>query len=138
MSGGITRTHGYVNNPKNFAGVSLLDATLSFWIQDGIALYADQTTANGALDQVFRTVVGTVGTVSRIGTLSTGSGATSNYIRFALEVLGADSDSPGYLGNGAVDNTGAVTTSTLETAIKALGTINGVHLSSATVKLFVY
>jgi len=138
MAGGITRTHGYVNNPKNFAGVSLLDCTLTFWAGNGIALYADQTTSDGALDRIFRTVVGTVGTVSRVGTLTTGTTVTANAIRFAIEQLGADAESPGYLGNGATNNSGAVTTATLEAAIQALGTVNGVYCSSATVKLFVY
>jgi len=136
MAGGITRTHGYVNNPKNFAGVGLQDYTLTFWNGDALKLFADQTTSDGALDRIFRTAIGTVGTVSRVGTLTTGSGATANYIRFAVEVLGADADSPGYLGAGT--SNAVATTATLEAAIVALGTVNSVYLTSATVRTFAY
>ena len=136
MAGGITRTHGYVNNPKNFAGVSLQDFTLTFWNGDALKLFADQTTSDGALDRAFRTAIGTVGTVSRVGTLTTGSGVAANYIRFAVEVLGADADSTGYLGAGTSNAT--ATTATLETAVTGLGTVNSIYLSSATVRTFAY
>jgi hypothetical protein len=136
MAGGITRTHGYVNNPKNFAGVSLQDFTLTFWGGDQFKIAADATTSDGAIDRIFRTALGTVGTVSRVGTVTTGSGAGACYVRFALEVLGADADSTGYLGAGTSNAT--ATTSTLEAAVTGLGTVNSIYLSSATIRTFTY
>jgi len=136
MAGGITRTHGYVNNPKNFAGVSLQDFTLTFWGGDQFKLAADATTSDGAIDRIFRTAIGTVGTVSRVGTVTTGSSAGACYVRFALEVLGADDVSTGYLGGGT--SNASATTATLETAITGLGTVNSIYLSSATVRTFTY
>ena len=136
MAGGITRTHGYVNNPKNFAGVSLQDYTLTFWNVDAYKLAADALTSDGALDKIFRTVIGTVGTVSRVGTLTTGTAATANTIRFALEVLGADADSPGYLGGGT--SNAVATTATLELGLVALGTVNNINVSTATIRAFTY
>jgi len=146
--GGITRIHGQVFTSTNFAGVALRDFTLTFWNGDAYLLGADAVAANGALDQVFRTAVGTVASISRIGSLTTGTGASANVLRFAIEALGADIASGGlYLGTGP-DNAGqgdagATTALALQEAIQALGTTGSsvatsIHLSSATVAAFVY
>jgi hypothetical protein len=146
MAFGITRVNGSLIAPKNFAGVSLEDYTLTFWAGDTAAAVVDYNGGNGtptgALDQIFRTAVGTVGTVSRVGTLNTATGA----IRFALEVLGGDADSPGFLGGTPANN--VTTAAALQTAVQALGTVTftavgttssfTVHCSSATIASFVY
>jgi hypothetical protein len=149
MAGGITRTHGALVAPQNFAGVALQDFTLTFWsgnVQAGgsAALSTDYNggagTPAGALDAIFRTAVGTVGTVSRVGTLST----ATRTLRFAIEVLGLDSVTNGYLGGGLYSNNpdnltaSTATSAALQAAIQSLGTINSVHLSSATVAAFAY
>ena len=92
MTFGISRVHGTLLNPKNFAGVGLQDFTLTFWAGDvGTTLAADAVLAGGALDQVFRTAVETVGSVSRVGTLTT----SSRTINFAVESLGFEGDNSG-------------------------------------------
>lgn len=140
---GISRVHGGLINPKNFAGVGLQDFTLSFWAGDAAAVAADvapgpQSDANGALDLVFRTAVGTVASLSRVGTVA----GNNLSVRFAIESLGFESDNSGdgFLGTGPDNETDGVTTTAgaLEAAIQALGTVNGVHLTSATVAKFVY
>lgn len=148
MSFGISRVHGSLIAPKNFAGVTLQDFTLTFWNGDCYVLAADLNLAGGALDQVFRTATGVVGTVSRVGTLSTGTGALANTLRFAVESLGfetADNSGDGYLGTGPDNEAGTITTTygALQAAIRALTTITNsaggvVHLSSATVANFPY
>lgn len=142
MTFGISRVHGSLISPKNFAGVALQDFTLTFWNGDAYILAADSTTTDGALDRVFRTAVGTVGSTSRVGTLSTGTGASANTLRFAVESLGYEGDNSGggYLGTGPDNEAGSITTTAgaLQAAIQALGTVNGVHLSSATVAAYVY
>jgi hypothetical protein len=146
MAFGINRVNGSLIAPKNFAGVSLADFTLTFWGGNTTAAWIDNNngdgTPNGALDQIFRTAAGTVGTVSRVGTLNTSTGA----LRFALEVLGGDADSPGFLGGTPANN--VTTAAALQSAVQALGavTFTGVgtttsytiHCSSATVAAFVY
>ena len=84
--GGISRVHGGLLAPKNFAGVNLQDFTLTFWVGDaavvwsdytyngvvntGASIYATQgTSPGGAFDQIFRNATGNIGTVSRVGTL---------------------------------------------------------------------
>lgn len=150
--GGITRVHGGLISPKNFAGVGLQDFTLTFWNGDCYALNIDDNAngpslAAGALDQVFRTATGNVGTLSRIGTLTTGTGASANYVRFAIESLGfeGDNSNEGFLGTGPDNEAGSITTTAgaLQAAIQALGTVTDsagavIHLSSATVAKFVY
>lgn len=145
--GGISRVHGNLIAPKNFAGVGLADFTLQFWNGNAYVLAADISLPDGALDKIFRDAVGRVGTVSRVGTLTTGTGVTANYIRFAIENLGVDSDSPGYLGTGpnndGTNALGATTAAALQTAVQALGTITNsaggvIHLTSATVSTFAY
>ena len=136
---GISRVNGKLIAPKNFAGVGLKDFTLSFWAgQTGNALNADLATADGAMDQIFRAATGVVGSVSRVGTLDTSTKA----IRFAVEVLGDDTYSPGKLGmgpgNGAGAGEAASIAAALQTAVQALGTVNGIALTSATVAAFAY
>jgi hypothetical protein len=139
MTAGISRVHGLVLNPKNFAGVSLQDFTLTFWSGDvGTALAADAVLANGALDQAFRTALETVGTISRVGELNT----SSRTVRFAVESLGFDGDNNGngFLGTEPDNEIDGITTTAgaLQAAINGLGTVNGIHLTSATVVKFVY
>jgi hypothetical protein len=145
MSGGIERVHGKLLAPKNFAGVTLNDFTLNLWTGDaGTTLALDLDTPDGAFDKAFRTAVQTVGSVSRVGTLNT----STKKLNFAMEVLGADPETPGFLGMGPSNGTaGSDSTSTaaaLTAAVQALGdvTVPGtsevVHLSSATVTAFVY
>lgn len=151
MTFGINRVNGSLLAPKNFAGVSLADFTLTFWDGNLVGPWRDYNaglgTPNGALDQIFRTAVETVGTVSRVGTLNTSTGA----LHFAVEVLGADADSPGYLGMGPTDASPASTAAALQSAVQALGTLSfwcntgtagayyaTVNASSATVVAFTY
>lgn len=148
MTFGINRVHGSLIAPKNFAGVALSDFTLTFWGGDLTAAWKDwnagEGVADGALDQVFRTAVGTVASVSRVGVLNTSTGA----LRFAVEHLGVDQFSAGYLGMGPTNSSPASTAAALQAAVQALGSVTfvapgttasyTVHLSSATVQAFVY
>jgi len=144
MTFGISRVHGALISPKNFAGVSLTDFTLTFWNGDAYVLAADSLLAGGAVDQAFRTALGTVGSVSRVGTLSTGTGAAANTLRFAVEMLGVEaSDNGGFLGTGPTDASPASTALAIQAAVAALGTVTNsaggvVHLTSATVATFAY
>jgi hypothetical protein len=148
MTFGITRVNGSLLSPKNFAGVGLADFTLTFWVGDSVAAWRDNnagdSTPNGPLEQVFRTAVGTVGSISRVGTYNSGTQA----LRFAIEVLGVDAESPGFLGTGPTNASPATTAAALEDAVQALGTVSftavnstltySVALSSATVVAFTY
>jgi len=151
MAGGITRVNGKLIAPKNFAGVALKDFTLKFWAGEAAAtIEADRNIVNGALDQIFRVAIPTVGTVSRVGTVSTASQA---YVRFALEVLGDENGiSPGKLGmgpsNGTVGADPASIALALQGAVQALGAVTitlpnstttaVISLTSATVEAFAY
>jgi hypothetical protein len=145
--GGITRIHGssvpYSGNGNNFEGVALQDYYITFWSGDveaggSSALNNDLGTAAGALDQIFKTATGQIGTVGRIGTLNT----TTRQLNFNLEALGDSSLSRAVLGTGTDDagtnGYGATTAAALQSRIVALGTVNSVHLSSATVTAWVY
>jgi len=141
--GGISRVNSRIIAPKNFAGVGLSDFTLQVNADAATNVWSkaqgDLSTANGALDQIFRNATGNVGTVSRIGTITTAS--TNFTLRFAVETLGVDSDSPGTLGGGVFGNSTAATTATaaaLAGAIQSLGTVNSINLSTATVTAFTY
>jgi hypothetical protein len=146
--GGISRVHGALSTSTNFAGVSLADFTLTFWNGDCYVLNDDKSLAGGALEQIFRTATGNVGTLSRIGSLTTATGAAANTLRFAIEVLGGDVASGGsYLGTGPDNagqgNAGATTAVALQEAIQALGSVTNsagavIHLTSATVAVFNY
>jgi hypothetical protein len=150
MTFGISRVHGSLIAPKNFAGVTLQDFTLTFWSGNYTSAWRDwnggQGTTDGALDKVFRTAVETIGTVSRVGTLNTATGA----LHFALEVLGGDLDSDAYLGMG-LPGSSATTHAALTAAVVALGDMSfwcntgtsaayyaTVNLTSATVGTFTY
>jgi len=146
--GGITRIHGssvpYSGHGNNFEGVALQDYYITFWSGDvqaggSAALSNDVGTPTGALDQIFKTATGQIGTVGRIGTLNT----TTRQLNFNLEALGDSSLSNAVLGTGPNDDGsgaayGATTAAALQSRIVALGTTNGVHLSSATVAAFVF
>jgi hypothetical protein len=145
MSGGISRTHGGIK-PGNLAGVGLQDFTVGFWAGDNTAVLADWTAASGAapttstvagggFDQMFRTAIETVGTVSRIGTLQ-GSGPYT--IQFALEALGVDQYSSGYLGMGPNDNSPISTAYAISATLVTLGTTASIHFSSCTVVASTY
>lgn len=138
MTFGISRVHGAVISPKNLAGVSLTDFTLTF-LGPVATTVADAALPGGAFDQVFRTAVGTIASVSRIGTLNTSTGA----VRFAVEMLGVEAaDNGGYLGTGAPANA-ATTAAAIQSAVQALGTITNsaggvIGCGTATVVAFVY
>lgn len=148
MTFGITRVNGSLLSPKNFAGVGLADFTLTFWVGNSTAAWLDNnagdSTPNGPLDQIFRTAVETVGTVSRVGTYNSSTRA----LNFAIETLGADVESPNYLGTGPTNASPANTAAALQAAVQALGTVSftavnstvtyTVALSSATVAAFTY
>lgn len=145
MTFGISRVHGALVSPKNFAGVDLQDFTLTLWNGDCYVLVADQALAGGAFDQVFRTATGVVASVSRVGTLSTGTAAAANTLHFAVESLGFDgaNSGAGFLGTGPTDASPANTAAALQAAVQALGTVTNsaggvVHLTSATVAAFTY
>ena len=145
MSGGISRVHSGVK-PGNLAGVALSDFYLGFHAADATAVTADWnggtgTVAGGALDQIFRTAVETVGTVSRVGTLGGVEGAGT--LAFTVEVLGSDANSPGALGQSNTSTTAFALTN----AVQALGTVTftdpagvsrTVHCSSASVTAFTF
>jgi len=146
--GGITRVHGNLIAPKNFAGVALQDFTLTVGGTTatlGTQIIADLATPTGALDQIFKTAASNIASLSRVGTVSTSTKEFS--IRFAIEALGVDANSPGYLGTGP-DNAGAgdaeaTTALALQAAIRSLTyattTVGGtIHLTTATVTAFTY
>lgn len=141
--GGITRVHGNLLAPKSFAGVALSDFTLTVGSGTaglGQAAVADLATPGGALDLIFKTATSTFASVSRVGSLSTST--TQFSVRFAIEHLGVDADSPGFLGTGpdnaGAGDAGATTAIALQESIRALGTVNGISLSTATVTAFTY
>jgi hypothetical protein len=145
MSGGIERVNGRLIAPKSFAGVTLNDFTLNLWSgDDGVVLALDLNTPDGAFDRAFRAAIQTVGSVSRVGTLNT----STKTLRFAMEVLGGDPETPGFLGmgpsNGTAGGDPVSTAAALTAAVQSLGdvTVPGtsdvVHLTSATVTAFVY
>jgi len=151
--GGISRVHGGLLSPKNFAGVNLQDFTLTFWNADKTAIWMDYqngagSVPGGALDQIFRNATGNIGTISRVGTLQ--NTATSATLNFAVEVLGADTQSPSYLGEGSSEDSTysyGSTYAALQGRIREVGNVTftgadgnsyTVHLNSATVTAFTY
>lgn len=143
---GISRVHGGLLAPKNFAGVGLTDFYVQFASADSANVWADYgggnasagvsantgTSAGQAFDQLFRVALSQFGTVSRVGSLNTS--AVPYTMNFALETLGVDQFSPGFLGMGPTD--GSPNTSTvrsLQDAVQSLGRVNGVSLNSATI-----
>ncbi len=144
---GISRVHGssvaYSGHNNNFEGVALRDFTITFWSGDveaagSSALTNDVGDAGGALDAIFRVATGQIGTVARIGELNT----TTRTLRFSMEALGDSSLSQATLGmgtdNAGTNGYGATMAAALQSRIQALGTVNGVALSSATVAAFTF
>lgn len=137
---GISRVHGSLVAPKNFAGVALQDFTVTFAAADAAAVAADynsgKTVADGAFDQVFRTAASLFASISRVGTLD------GVAIRFAVESLGFEGENrgEGFLGTGPDNEAGTVTTTAeaLQAAIRALGKVNDVDLTKVTVAKFAY
>jgi len=131
MSAGITRVNGTVAAP------SQRPSTLSFYKISFAASVADQVgVVDGAIDQVVRacSLFATVGMVGTVQNLGTGAGRD---LLVALEDTGVDALSPSGLGMGAPANE-ASTAAALETAIQALGTVNGKALGSATVAAWTF
>lgn len=124
MAGGIPRKNGTAGAPKVFSGVSLNDFVIQFWAgQAGADLATDLATPDGAIDKIFRTAFGQIGTVNRIGTLDT----TNKTLRFNMEVMGDETGVSGKLGTGN-DNAGTNGYATtmalaLQSRMKALGDI---------------
>ena len=148
---GISRVHGSLVAPKNFAGVALQDFTVTFAAADAAAVAADynngfavgdprgvwgKTVAKGVFDQVFHTAASLFARISRRGTRD---GVAS---RFAVESLGFEGENSGegFLGTGPDNEVGTVTTTAeaLQAAIRALGTVKGVDLTKVTVAKFAY
>lgn len=147
---GISRVHGYAAAPSQRpstishytltfgANITTTAQTSTYWAGSSNTNngYSDVGVTDGALDRIFRTAIPTVATVAMIGTVA----SNGLSVRFAIEDTGVDANSPGALGTGLV-NGAAGSTSTaaaLTSAVQALGTVNGIGLSSATVAVFAY
>jgi hypothetical protein len=125
MSAGITRVHGSVAVP------SQRPSTLSFYKITFAATVASEVgVVNGAIDKTLN-ACSLFATVAMIGSLKD----TGTTLVIALEDTGVDSLSPTGLGMGLPDEETS-TAAALETAIQALGTVNGKALGSATVAAF--
>jgi len=132
MPAGITRKNGSALTP------SQRPSTLSFYnIQfPAINLYTGATTTSdvaavdGALDQIFRTAVPTVATVAMIGTPKN---QTTSTVNFAIEDTGVDANSVTGLGLGNGTTTSSSTAAAFQTAVRALGTVNGINCATAVV-----
>jgi hypothetical protein len=132
MAAGITRKNGSALTP------SQRPSTISFYnIQfPGINVYTGATTtsdvaaADGALDQIFRTAIPTVATVAMIGTPKN---QTTSTINFAIEDTGVDTNSVTGLGLGNGTTTSSSTAAAFQTAVRALGTVNGINCATAVV-----
>ena len=129
MSAGITRVHGSVAAP------SQRPSTLSFFnIAFPAAVNGQVGVVNGAIDKTIQ-ACSLFATVAMIGTVqNTGTGSNRD-LRIAIEDTGADSLSPSGLGMGLPDEE-SNTADALETAIKAVGTVNGIALGSVSVTAF--
>lgn len=131
MSAGITKVNGSVAAP------SQRPSTLSFFnISFPAAVNGQVGVVNGAIDQTINacSLFATVAMVGTVGNYGTGA---NRDLRIALEDTGADSLSPSGLGMGEPANE-ASTADALETAIKALGTVNGIALGSVSVTSFTF
>ena len=129
--GGITRIHGTAAAPSQRPStISFYTITFPADITATATTGSDVGVVDGALDRIFRFAVPTVATVAMIGTV-VGSGLT---LTFAIEDTGADATlSPSYLGTGPTNASPATTALALQGAIRAVGTVNGIALGSATV-----
>ncbi len=129
MSAGITRVHGAVAAP------SQRPSTLSFFTIEFPASVVGQVgVVNGAVDKTIN-ACSLFATVAMIGTVGNHGSGTGRNLRIALEDTGVDSLSPSGLGMGLPDEE-SDTAAALQTAIQALGTVNGIALGSATVSTF--
>lgn len=131
MSAGITRVNGTVAAP------SQRPSTLSFFnISFPAAVNGQVGVVDGVIDQVVRacSLFATVAMVGTVGNYGTGA---NRDLRIALEDTGVDALSPSGLGMGLPAEE-ASTADALETAIKALGTVNGIALGSVSVTSFTF
>ncbi len=131
MSAGITRVNGTVAAP------SQRPSTLSFFnISFPAAVNGQVGVVDGVIDQVVRacSLFATVAMVGTVGNYGTGA---NRDLRIALEDTGVDSLSPSGLGMGLPAEESS-TADALETAIKALGTVNGIALGSVSVTSFTF
>lgn len=131
MSAGITRVHGSVAAP------SQRPSTLSFFnISFPAAVNGQVGVVNGAIDKTIN-ACSLFATVAMVGTVGNNGTGANRDLRIALEDTGVDSLSPSGLGMGEPDNE-ANTADALETAIQALGTVNGIALGSVSVTAFTF
>lgn len=129
MSAGITRINGVVTLPTQ------RPSTLSFYQITFAATVAAEVTSgkvlvDGAIDRTLRACAN-FATVGMIGTLQT----TGTTLVIGLEDTGIDAVTPTGLGIGN-SGTPATTAAALQVAIRALGTVNGFALGSASVAAF--
>ena len=129
MSAGITRVHGYAAAPSQRPStLSFFTITFPANIKTTATTTSDIGVTNGALDQIFTKAVSQFATVAMIGTVA----SNGLSLRFAIEDTGADALSPSGLGIGNGTAVNASTANALENAIRALGTVNGIVLSTGT------
>jgi hypothetical protein len=117
MSSGITRVHSNAVMPSQRpSSLQFYNLTIA-----SIDARAETTATDGVFDRVFRTAIPQVGaTVAMIGTATY---ATNTVVNFAIETTGIDAIT-----------TGSFTAAAMQTAVQALGTVNGYTLAtSATV-----
>jgi hypothetical protein len=117
MSAGITRVNSRVALPSQRpSAVQFYNLTIA-----NIDARTESTATDGVFDRVFRTAIPQAGvTVAMIGTATY---ATNTVVNFAIETTGIDAIT-----------TGSFTAAALQTAVQALGTVNGYTLAtSATV-----
>ena len=129
MSAGITKVHGYAAAPSQRPStISFFTITFPASIKTTATTTSDIGVTNGALDQIFGRAVNQFATVAMIGTVA----SNGLSVRFAIEDTGADADSVSGLGKG--NGTAALpsTQAALEGAIRALGTVNNINLSTGT------
>jgi hypothetical protein len=143
MSAGITKVHGYaaapsqrpstvsfftITFPANIKSTASVAAGTPWVAQTGNNGYSDIGVTNGALDQIFGRAVNQFATVAMIGTVA----SNGLSVRFAIEDTGADANSTSGLGLGNGTAALASTQTALEGAIRALGTVNNIVLSTGT------
>ena len=143
MSAGITKVHGYaaapsqrpstisfftITFPANIKNTASVAAGTPWVAQTGNNGFSDIGVTNGALDQIFGRAVNQFATVAMIGTVS----SNGQHLNFAIEDTGVDANSASGLGLGNGSATAGSTQAALETAIRALGTVNNIVLSTGT------
>jgi len=129
MSAGITKVHGYAAAPSQRPStISFFTITFPANIKTSATTTSDIGVTNGALDQIFGRAVNQFATVAMIGTVA----SNGLSVRFAIEDTGADANSASGLGLGNGTAALASTQTALEGAIRALGTVNNIVLSTGT------